>query len=78
VALQVLHRPPDAAPEHAVLQHTPSVQNPLWHWSGVVHAAPSDFRPQEFFTHVSGAMQSVSFAQVVLHAPEAQMKLPQD
>jgi hypothetical protein len=25
---------------HAVLQHTPSAQKPLWHWSTAVHAVP--------------------------------------
>jgi len=31
VALQVLHRPPEVASAHEVLQQTPSVQKPLWH-----------------------------------------------
>ena len=78
MALQVSHQPPDVASEQAVLQHTPSVQNPLWHWLDAVHAAPSTFRPQELLTQVSGAIQSVSLAQVVLHAPAAHTKLPQD
>ena len=76
VPLQVLHRPPEAASAQAELQQTPSVQNPLWHWLAEVHAAPLTFNPQELFTQVSGATQSVSFVQVVLQAPEAQTKLP--
>jgi hypothetical protein len=62
----------------AVLQHTPSVQNPLWHWLAAVHAAPFTFSPQEFFTQVFGLTQSVSLAQVVMQTPEAHKKLPHD
>jgi hypothetical protein len=78
VALQVLHRPPEAAEEQAVLQQTPSVQNPLWHSSALVHAAPFTFRPQELFAQMSGRLQSVSSVQMVLQAPESHTKLPQE
>jgi hypothetical protein len=78
VPLQVLHRPPAVASVHAVLQQTPSVQNPLWHPLPALHAAPFSFKPQELFTQVSGATQSVSLVQVVLQAPELQTKLPHD
>ena len=76
--LQVLHRPPEAASAQTELQHTPSVQNPLWHWLAELHATPFTFNPQELFTQVSGATQSASFVQVVLQAPEAHTKLPHD
>jgi len=78
VPLQVLHRPPEVASAQAELQQTPSVHNPLWHWVADVHAAPFTFSPQELFTQVSGATQSVSLVQVVLQAPEAHTKLPHD
>ena len=78
VPLQVLHRPPETASAQAELQQTPSVQNPLWHWLADVHAALFTFNPQELFTQVSGATQSVSFVQVVLQPPEAHTKLPHD
>ena len=78
VPLQVLQRPPEAALAQALLQHTPSVQKPLWHWLAAVHAAPFTFSPQEFFTQVFGATQSVSFVQVVMQVLEAHTKLPHD
>jgi hypothetical protein len=82
---QVLHRPPVVwSSEQALLQHTPSVQNPVWHWADEVHGAPSTFRPQvstpEMVTQVLGARQSwawVATVHVVLHAPATQAKLPQ-
>ena len=77
VPLQDMHKPLGEASEHEVLQHTPSVQNPLKHWVAAVHAAPFTFRPQLLFAQVVGERQSVSFVQVVLQAPESQMKLPQ-
>jgi hypothetical protein len=77
VPLQDLHRPPEGASEQALLQHTPSVQNPLRHWVAAVHAAPSPFRPQELFAQVLGGAQSVSLVQVVLHAPESHAKVTQ-
>jgi hypothetical protein len=47
LARQVLHRPPVVwSSEQALLQHTPSVQNPVWHWLDEVHVAPLTFRPQ--------------------------------
>lgn len=78
VPRQVLHSPPEAASAQAELQHTPSVQNPLWHWLAVVHATPLTFNPQELFTQVSGATQSVSLVHVVLQAPESHTKPPHD
>jgi hypothetical protein len=78
VPLQVLQRPPEAASAQAVLQHIPSVQKPLWHWLAAVHAAPFTFSPQEFFTQVFGATQSVSLVHVVLQAPESHRKWPHD
>lgn len=85
VALQVLHRPPVVgSSEQAVLQHTPSVQIPLWHWLDAVHVAPLTFRPQlstpAMVTQVLGARQSwacVATVHVVLHTPATQAKLPQ-
>jgi hypothetical protein len=85
LARQVLHRPPVVwSSEQALLQHTPSVQNPVWHWADEVHGAPSTFRPQvstpEMVTQVLGARQSwacVATVHVVLHAPATQAKLPQ-
>jgi hypothetical protein len=72
------------APEQALLQHTPSVQKPLWHWLVAVHAAPLTLRPQvsapAIVTQVLGARQSwacVATVHVVLHAPATQAKLPQ-
>jgi hypothetical protein len=76
--LQVLHKPSEDASAQTELQHTPSVQNPLWHCPDAVHAAPFTFKPHELFTQVSGATQSASLAHTVLQAPESHMKLPQD
>jgi hypothetical protein len=73
VALQVLHRSVQAA-----LQHTPSVQTPLLHWTGSVHAEPFSFKPQDPFAQVAGATQSALLAHVFLHAPAAQVKEPHD
>jgi hypothetical protein len=85
VALQVSHKPPEVALEQALLQHTPSVQNPLWHWLDAVHAAPLTLRPQlstpEMVTQVLGETQSwacVATVHVVLHAPASHAKPPQD
>ena len=81
VALQVLHRPPDVASAHKVLQQTPSVQKPLWHWLALVHAAPFTFKPQELLTHVLGGTQSfdsVAGVQLLLQAEAAQTNVPQD
>jgi hypothetical protein len=79
VPLHVLHKPPEVASAQAVLQHTPSVQNPLWHWPAAVHAKPFPFKPQELFTQVSGGLQSVSFVQMFRQAfaLELHTKLPQ-
>lgn len=73
-----MHRPPEVASAQAVLQHTPSVQKPLWHWMAAVHAAPFTFKPHELFTEqVLGATQSVSLVQVVSQAPALHTKSPQ-
>ena len=78
VPLQVLHRPPEVASAQALLQHNPSVQNPLWHWLAAVQAAPFPFLPHVVTpfvnTQVAGATQSESAVQVFLHALEVQMK----
>ena len=38
VAKQLLHRPPEERPSlQTLLEHTPSVQKPLWHWLAAVH-----------------------------------------
>ena len=78
VPLHVLHRLPEVASAQAVLQHTPSVQKPLWHRVAAVQAAPLGFRPQEptppDTSHVAGGTQSASVAQVLLHAPDRHMK----
>ena len=58
VPLQVLHRPPEVASAQAVLQHRPSVQNPLWHWLAAVQAAPSALRPQVSFAQILTPEQS--------------------
>jgi hypothetical protein len=60
----------------AELQHTPSVQKPLMHWSVLVQAAPLGLRPHELFTQVLGGAQSLSLWQVERHALFLQMKLP--
>jgi hypothetical protein len=58
---------------HAALQQTPSEQLPLEHWLALVHAAPFGWSgkhaepPQKYVV-----MQSVSDAQLVLHAPATQ------
>jgi hypothetical protein len=81
VPLQVLHRPPDVASAQSVLQQTPSVQKPLWHWLALVQAAPFTFRPQELLTQVLGGTQSVvsvAGVQPVLQAEAAQTNVPQD
>jgi hypothetical protein len=57
-----------------VLQHTPSVQMPLWHWVAAVHAEPLVFFPQVLPTQVLGGTQSVSTKQGSLQEPEAQME----
>jgi hypothetical protein len=80
VPLQVLHRP-SLASAHALLQHTPSVQKPLWHWLAAVQAAPFTLRPHEPFTQVLGGTQScasVAAVQLVLHEPFAQSKVPHE
>jgi hypothetical protein len=69
------------ASAHALSQHTPSVQKPLWHWLALVQAAPFTLRPHELLTQVLGGTQScasVAGVQVVLQAPAAQVKVPQD
>lgn len=79
--LQVLHKPPRTASLQAVLQHTPSVQNPLWHCCALVQAAPFTLRPQDPFTHVLGGVQScasVAAVQLLLHAAFWQAKAPHD
>jgi hypothetical protein len=58
VPLQVLHSPPEVASAQAVLQHRPSVQNPLWHWLAAVHAAPLARRPQVSFAQILTPEQS--------------------
>ena len=85
VALQVLHRPP-AAPEQPFSQHTPSVQNPLWHSLDAAQVAPFPFGPQVgapevATTQLLGATQSwacVAVVHVVLQAPELHWKVPHD
>jgi hypothetical protein len=81
VPLQVLQSPPAAASAHVVLQHTPSVQKPLWHSRALVQAAPLALRPQEPLAQVLGGTQScpwVAAVQLVLQAPPSHAKVPQD
>lgn len=60
VPLHVLHKPPLLASAQALLQQTPSVQKPLWHWLALEHVAPFTLRPQEPFTQVAGGTQSLA------------------
>jgi len=81
VPLQVLHRLSVAASAHGTSQHTLWVQKPLRHCLGSVHAAPFTRRPHELSTQVLGGTQSrgsVAGVQLVLQAPFAQVKVPQD
>jgi hypothetical protein len=63
-------------PQALLVQQKPSVQLPLMHWLGVVHARPFALRAQLLVApapwHVEGATQSLSPAQVVLHAAAPQ------
>ncbi len=77
VPLQVLHRPPEVASAQAVLQHRPSVQNPLWHWFAAVQAAPLALRPHVLSAQMLTPEQScawVAGVQLFLQAPEEQVK----
>jgi hypothetical protein len=77
VPLHVLHSPPVEASAHAVLQHSPSVQKPLWHWLAAVHDTPLALRPQVLFAQMLTPEQScawVAGVQLFLQAPEAQVK----
>jgi hypothetical protein len=72
-----MHRLPVVPSLHAELQQTPWVQKPLLHWLPAVQAAPLTLRPHERFTHVLGATQSLSVAQVPRQALLRQVKVPQ-
>ena len=72
--LQLMHKPPVVASLQAVLQQTPSVQNPLKHCALLAQVAPLDFLPHELFTQVLGETHSLSSLQVVKQAPLAQVK----
>jgi hypothetical protein len=81
VPLHVLHKPPVVASAQALLQQTPSVQKPLWHWLALEQVAPFTLRPQEPFTQVAGGTQSlasVADVQLILQAPFSQTKPPHD
>jgi hypothetical protein len=76
VAPQVPLAPPVFAAEHALhavvqalLQQKPSAQNPDVHWLAALHEPPFAFlATQAVAEQKSPAMQSVSAAQVILHA----------
>lgn len=60
-----------------MLQHTPSVQNPLWHWLAAVHDTPLALRPQVLFAQMFTPEQScawVAGVQLFLQAPEVHAK----
>lgn len=79
VPLQVLHNPPELASAQALLQQTPSVQKPLWHWLALEQVAPFTLRPHDPFTQVAGGTQSlasVADVQLILHAPFSQTNPP--
>jgi hypothetical protein len=76
--LQLMHSPVVASSLQAVLQQTPSVQKPLAHWGPLAHDWPVGFFPQELPTQVLGDTQSLSVTQILSHAAELQMKVPQD
>jgi len=73
-----MHKPLVAESLQAELQQTPSVQNPLPHCDPAVQAAPFGLRPQELFTQVFGATQSLSRLQEERQADDVQTKVPQD
>ena len=79
VGAQVPRRPDCAqltqGPVQAMLQQTPSAQNPEAHCDPALQMAPSGFGPQLPFTHFDPT-QSVSEAQVAAQAPvvESQVK----
>lgn len=78
LTLQLMHRLLVVPSAQAELQHTPSLQKPLPHWSPLVQAAPLGLRPHELFTQVLGETQSASLLQVERQALLLQTKLPQE
>ncbi len=73
--LPVLHvpvKPQVAMGVHAPLQQMPPTQLLFWHCALVVHGRPFALSEQLPPWQVSGATQSVSAAQIVLHAPVPQ------
>jgi hypothetical protein len=70
VTLQLWHVPVVASVQ-AVLQQTPSVQNPLRHWSALEQLAPFDFLPHDPFTHTLPAAQWASVVQLLRQLPVA-------
>ena len=76
--LQLTQRLPRAASLHAVSQHTPSVQIPLWHCPAEVQPAPFGFRPHELFTQVFGDTQSLSDLHTLRQARPLHTKVPHD
>jgi hypothetical protein len=51
----------------ALVQQTPSAQNPLWQSAGPTQGAPGGRRPHELLIQTFGDAQSASLAQVDLH-----------
>ena len=75
--LQLLQEFPAMAAVQALSQQAPSVQKLLSHCVPAVHEAPFPLRPQELPAQVLGDTQSASVLQVLSHAAELQMNLPQ-